>query len=288
MKTKAHDHHSQTESGKAIRDVFSQFLIHYELQDTSFISLSPAAATSAKIIDDLTEAAKKARTWNYFIGPPVGTTSTFPDDVDDTAYALISFAPPAESANLILDQFLANRHSRDGLIQTYFDEKRPRVCPFVLVNVLRVFYRYSRGEEVQNEFKHVRNILDNCGYENGAAQYLLAEPFLYFMACLVKENPEKKEIQELRKALIAGLRKRVGRPDDSFAVAARVLACQSMDVEVRSDISYLKELQDTDGGWETGWVCRYGRTKRRIGNRGVVTAFAIKALEQDRKLRSMR
>ena len=285
MKTKAHDHHSQTESGKAIRDVFSQFLIHYELQDTSLISLSPAAATSAEIITELTQAAEEARTWNYFIGPPVDTTSTFPNDVDDTAYALLSFAPPAESANPILDQFLANRHTRDGLIQTYFDKNRPRVCPFVLVNVLRVFYRYSRGEEVQNELNHVRNILDNCGYENGAAQYISAEPFLYFMACLIKENPEKKEIQELRTSVIAGLRKRVGCPGDSFAVAARVLACQSLDIEDESDISYLKKLQEVDGGWEIGWVCRYGRTQRRIGSRGVVTAFAIKVLEQDKERR---
>jgi hypothetical protein len=283
MKANAHNHHSQVENGTKIRDVFSQFLIHKELQDTSIISLSPATASSAEVRAEITRAASEAKTWNYFIGSPVGTTTTFPEDVDDTAYALLSFSPPATSANPILDRFLANRHSQDGLIQTYFDAKRPRVCPTVMVNVIRVFYHYNRGADIQNELQHVRNILLNRGYVNGAAQYLLAEPFLFFLACLIEENPGGTEIELLREPLIAGLRERVGRQDDSFAVAARVLACQSMGVWAGSDISYLKEFQELDGGWEIGWVCRYGRNQKRIGSRGVVTAFAIKALEQDRR-----
>jgi hypothetical protein len=56
-----------------------------------------------------------------------------------------------------------------------------------------------------------------------------------------------------------------------------------MGVWAGSDIAYLKEIQELDGGWEIGWVCRYGRSQKRIGSRGVVTAFAIKALEQDRR-----
>jgi hypothetical protein len=123
----------------------------------------------------------------------------------------------------------------------------------------------------------------NRAYVNGAAQYLLAESFLFFLARLVEAKPDKMEIQDLREPLVARLRERVGRHDDSFAVAARVLACQSMGVWAGSDVAYLKELQELDGGWEIGWVCRYGRNQKRIGNRGIVTAFAIKALEQDKR-----
>lgn len=99
------------------------------------------------------------------------------------------------------------------------------------------------------------------------------------MASLDKANPDKAEIQHLREPLVVRLRERVGRQDDSFAVAARVLACQTMGVWAGSDVSYLRELQEVDGGWEIGWVCRYARSKKGIGNRSVVTAFAIKALE---------
>jgi hypothetical protein len=160
------------------------------------------------------------------------------------------------------------------------------VCATVLVNVIRVFYHYDRGEDIQNELQHVRNILFYRGYVNGAAHYLLAESFLFFLARLVEANPDKTEIQSLRATLIDRLRERVGRHDDSFAVAARVLACQSMGVWAGSDISYLREFQQPDGGWEIGWICRYGRSKKKIGSRGVVTAFAIKALEQDRRCAS--
>jgi FMN phosphatase YigB (HAD superfamily) len=281
MKANAHNHVSCIENGPEFRDVFSQFLIHKVLHDTSIISLSPPNASASEIAAEIEKAGREAQTWNYFIGPPVGTTKTFPADVDDTATALLAFSPPASSANPVLDLFLANRHERDGLVQTYFCEKRPRVCPVVLCNVIRVFYHYNRGADVQNELQHVRDILYNKGYVDGTAMYLSAEPFLFFLSCLVEANPGAPEVQELRGPLTAALRERVGRHGDCFAVAARVLACQSLGVWAGSDIAHLKELQQSDGGWEVGWVCRYGRSQKRIGSRGVVTAYAIKALEQD-------
>jgi len=284
MKANAHNHTSCIENGPEFRDVFSQFLIHKVLQDVSIISLSPAGASESEIANEIEKASKEAQTWNYFIGPPVGTTRTFPEDVDDTATALLAFSPPASSANPVLDRFLTNRHERDGLVQTYFDEKRPRVCPVVLVNVIRVFYHYNRGADIKPEFQHVRNVLLNRGYVDGTAMYLSAEPFLFFLSCLVEANPEASEVQALRAPLAAALRERVGRRGDTFAVAARVLACQSLGVWAGSDVSHLKELQESDGGWEVGWVCRYGRSQKRIGSRGVVTAYAIKALEQDVKI----
>jgi FMN phosphatase YigB (HAD superfamily) len=275
--------HSRIENGPEVRDVFSQFLIHSVLQDTNIISLSPPTASTVEIEAELAQAAIKAQTWNYFIDAPIGTTNIFPDDVDDTANALLAFSPPAVSANAILDAMLANRHSKDGLSLTYFDEKRPRVCPFVLVNVVRVFYHYNRGADISRELEHVRRILMNHGYVDGTDTYLSGEPFLYFLACLITENPDSPEVQSLREQTVAALRTYVGRQGNSFAVAVRILACQALDVWCTSDVEHLKELPEADGGWEIGWVCRYGRSQKRIGSRGVSTAFAIKALEQDLK-----
>ncbi|KAF2847659.1 HAD-like protein [Plenodomus tracheiphilus IPT5] len=287
MKANARNHVSQIEGGGEFRDVFSQFLIHKVLHDPNIISLSPLGTSAVDIKAAISKAEHEARTWNYFIGPPVGTTKTFPDDSDDTAYALLAFSPPASSANIILDRFLANRHARDGLVQTYFCEKRPRVCSVVLVNVIRAFYHYGRGSDVRPEVQYVRSILENRGYVDGALEYFSAESFLYFVSCLVEANPSAREIQTLRRPLVAALRERVGRREDSFATAARVLACQTVGVWAASDVAYLKELQNVDGGWEVGWVCRYGRSKKRIGNRGVVTAFAIQALEQASRRRGV-
>ncbi|KAH3969492.1 hypothetical protein HBH69_000840 [Parastagonospora nodorum] len=283
MRANARNHVTQVEDGPMFRDVFSQFLIHTVLQDASIISLSPGEASTTQIEQDLQQAKQRAKQWNYFAGPPVGTTAKFPADVDDTAMALLAFSPPASSASAVLDTFLANRHSRDGLVQTYFDKSRPRVCAVVLVNVCRVFYHYNRGEDIQHELQYVRHILSNRACLEGTAMYLGTEPFLYFLSCLVQDNLNMPEVQSLREPLASALRERVGRGGDSFRIASRALACQAMGVWVDPDISDLKELQLCDGGWEIGWVCRYGRTQKRIGSRGVATAFAIKVLEHEAK-----
>jgi hypothetical protein len=281
MRNNARNHVSQIENGAELRDVFSQFLIHHVLHDGSIINLSTPDTSEAEVAEKIAKAGREAQTWNYFIGQPQGTTSTFPDDVDDTAIALLAFSPPASSANKVLDKLLTIRHARDGLVQTYFDEQRPRVCPWVLVNVVRGFYHYRRGADVQKELQYVSRVLLSRAYVDGSDYYASAEPFLYFLSCLVHANPDAAEVQALRVPLANACRERVGRRDDAFAVAARVLACQALGVWAESDVTYLKDLQQSDGGWEHGWVCSYGRSKKRIGNRGVVTAFAIKALEQD-------
>ena len=281
MMNNARNHVSAIETGVEFRDVFSQFLIHEKLQDTAIISLSPQSASVTEIEQKIAEAGKHATIWNYFIEEPVGTTKKFPEDADDTATALLAFSPPASSARSILDSLLTNRNARDDLIETYWCNSRPGICPVVLTNVVRAFYHYGRGADVQNELEFIRGILLNRGYIDGSAFYPSPESFLYFMSCLIEANPKAAEIQTLRQNLISSLRERVGHRGDSFAVAARILACQSLGLWTGSDMSYLKELQDIDGGWEIGWVCRYGRSKKRIGNRGVVTAYAIKALEQD-------
>jgi hypothetical protein len=47
------------------------------------------------------------------------------------------------------------------------------------------------------------------------------------------------------------------------------------------DIERLAVMQDEDGGWPLAWLCRFGRSKLRIGNRGVVTAYALKVVEYE-------
>ncbi|KAH6625539.1 HAD-like domain-containing protein [Boeremia exigua] len=282
MRDNARSSFSRIENGPEIRDTFSQFFIYHILRDASLISLSLADSLSTEIECEISKAMNQAKLWNYFIGSPIGTTSTLPTDVDDTAMALLAFSPPISSANIVLDKFLSNRCARRQLIQTYFCTQRQRIDPWVLTNVVRLFYHYNRGAEVRPELEYVSRVLKTRAYVDGSHDYVTPELFLYFCSCPVEENRRDEELQRLlRRELGNACRERVGRRDDALAVAARILACQAVDVCARSDIHYLRELQDLDGGWEIGWVCCFGRSRKRIGSRGMTTAFAIKALEQD-------
>jgi hypothetical protein len=58
----------------------------------------------------------------------------------------------------------------------------------------------------------------------------------------------------------------------------RVLACTSLGIDCSLDRHALLTRQYEDGSWENGWIYRYGSTDVKIGNRGVTTALAVKAI----------
>lgn len=41
----------------------------------------------------------------------------------------------------------------------------------------------------------------------------------------------------------------------------------------------LLDLQGDDGGWQVGYMYKYGRTGLKFGNRGLTTALAVRAVE---------
>ena len=62
----------ETNTGTTIRDNFAQLLIYHITGNMKLVSMS-----------------NHKRTWNFFQGKPLLTTETFPDDLDDTALALL-------------------------------------------------------------------------------------------------------------------------------------------------------------------------------------------------------
>lgn len=72
----AGSHVSRIENGPDLHEFFSQFIIHYELDDESLISLSPPNARPEEIKATIGQARKEAKIWNYFNGLPIGTTKT--------------------------------------------------------------------------------------------------------------------------------------------------------------------------------------------------------------------
>jgi hypothetical protein len=152
---------------------------------------------------------------------------------------------------------LANRND-DGLVQTYWDPERPRIDICVLTNVVRVFYKYDRGTEVNQCLDYISNALSSGSYGAGTRHYCTPETFLFFLSHLVVDNPNAAQLQCLRQPLASALAARTGVYEnqvtqseldlvqscqakgedyeayipsvDGLALAMRILSCHSLSV----------------------------------------------------------
>ncbi|KAL4769454.1 hypothetical protein BDW60DRAFT_218866 [Aspergillus nidulans var. acristatus] len=258
--------HSVTSTGVVIQDNFTQLLVLEATGDRELVYLE-----------------EHARSWNFFIGNPLLTTRAYPDDFDTTALALTVLEPSDVSVlQSVLDE-MASHVSVDGIILTYFDMTRPRVDPVVCVNVLTLFYKYGRGHELHTTLSWVRDVLKYRAYINGTRYYATPEAFLYFLARLLESTSTNGAGLPAHDEFVCLLRERVvervGLPGDALALAMRLLAARYVGIADVVDEERLREMQCEDGGWKVGWVYRYGKTDVRIGNRGLATALAVKALE---------
>jgi hypothetical protein len=304
---------NQIEHSGIFEDTFSQFLIMEATNDVSLLHLHPYQDLETN--EDIQTTMSTAHKWNYFLGESAGTTKAFPTDVDSTSYAMLAFTPTS-GVHSTLDDMLANRNE-DGLVQTYWDPARARIDICVLTNVVRAFYKYNRGTDIKPSLAYISQALTSGKYAFGTRHYCTPEVFLFFMSHLVADNPHAPALQSMRAALVEALTARTGiyeyhvtqaeldraqtsqvdgenhKPTvpevDGLAIAMRVLACQALEIQpdgFAEDVARLVSLQCEDGGWPLAWLCRYGRSKRRIGSQGVMTAYAVKALEVEASRRT--
>ena len=76
------------------------------------------------------------------------------------------------------------------------------------------------------------------------------------------------------------VQERIGAEGDSITLAMRILVCSFVGIRNDLDLCRLLPLQCIDGGWEIGWIYRYGASVDiSVGSRGLTTALAIKAIE---------
>lgn len=163
--------------------------------------------------------------------------------------------------------------------QTYFDHSRPRFDPVVCVNVLSLFYTYGRGYELHKTLQWVQEVLRNRAYLEGTRYYETPECFLFFVSRLLSISNDEELHITLGPILKERVQERIGAKGDALALAMRILTCNSVGISNEIDLRTLLPLQCDDGGWETGWMYKYGSSGIRIGNRGLTTALAIKAVE---------
>ena len=228
--------------------------------------------------------------WNYFFEAPVLTTHKFPPDADTTATAYLSlpvrYLSTVPDVGLVLDKMATNL-DLDGIMQTYFDPTRPRTTPEVCCNILRVFNKFGFGSDprIQKTEDYIVDCLHNNACLNGNRHYSTPESFLYFVARLYAET-SRGSLRKRLNAIKAQLQERLNVPTNPLALALRLFACQSVDLDpqlYRKDLETLMSLQDEDGGWPAGHFCCIGRTGARIGNRGLTTALAVRIMRREKR-----
>ncbi|ETS74731.1 hypothetical protein PFICI_13215 [Pestalotiopsis fici W106-1] len=237
----------------------------------------------------LLESKVKNGLWNYFIDGPILTTHHFPPDADTTATAYLSmpdrYLSTTVDAKLVMD-VMAQNLDQDGIMQAYFDSERPRTVPEVCCNILRMFHRFGYGAlpAAEKTEDYVVSCLDNNACLDGARHYTVPETFLYFVARLYTETSSEMLRGRLH-GIKAQLEDRLNEPTNPLALALRLFTCQIIGVEAKlykRDLDRLLALQDEDGGWPAGHFCCLGRTRVRIGNRGLTTALAVRILRHQR------
>lgn len=147
------------------------------------------------------------------------------------------------------------------------------------VNALSLFYAYGRGEQLRSTLTWVHEVLLNRAYLDGTRYYETAECFLYFMSRLLATSGDPDLHSLLKPLLKERVQERIGADGDSLALAMRILACDFVGIRDEVDLRTLLTLQCEDGGWEVGWMYKYGSSGISIGNRGLATALAIKAVD---------
>ena len=113
----------------------------------------------------------------------------------------------------------------------------------------------------------------------GTRYYTSADVCLYFFSRLLKSSDDLVLHELLWGLLKARTRERIGASGDPLQLAMRLLTCQMFELRNEVDLRALLDMQQEDGGWKAGWLCKYGSSGLRIGNRGVTTAMAVNAIE---------
>lgn len=67
--------------------------------------------------------------------------------------------------------------------------------------------------------------------------------------------------------------------NDVLACVLRLLASQALGLHNSGDLQAVIDAQLEDGGWPAVWLWQYGKEKVKLSSRGVVTAMAVRALE---------
>ncbi|KAI0967080.1 HAD-like protein [Xylaria arbuscula] len=231
--------------------------------------------------------------WQYFYENPFPESQDIPLEADTTSVGYLSL--PSKyllhgdaDVDSVLDIMAGNEI--DGVMKTYFSKDRPWIIPESCCNILRMFHRFGdeNDPDIQKTEQFVVDCLMNNACLHGNEYYSIPESFLYFAVLLYvdcRSELRSKHVECIMKLLRERLIQRIGVETNALALALRVFACQLADVPENfyaRDLKLLISLQERDGGWPAGHFRYVGVTGDRLGNRGLTTALAIRAIKHQR------
>ena len=166
-------------------------------------------------------------------------------------------------------------------LQTYFDRQKLRSDAVVSANVLACFYtfRYGHSRGLELTVQMVHDTLLHRDYLEGTHYYSSPDCCLFFFGRLLRCSDDDHLQTMLGPVLKERIQERVGQSGSALDLAMRILVCKWLDLSCGDDCHTLLSMQCEDGGWDGGWIYKYGSTGIQIGNRGVTTAMAIRALD---------
>ena len=147
--------------------------------------------------------------------------------------------------------------------------------------MLTCFYSFGRGRVngLDLTLQLVRDILLHREYLRGTRYYPSPDACLFFFGRLLRSSDDGHLHDMLSSLLKERIQERVGQSGSALDIAMRILVCKWLSQDYGSDDHTLQDMQGEDGGFEPGWMYRYGSTGVKLGNRGVTTAMALRALE---------
>ncbi|KAK7433944.1 hypothetical protein VKT23_020472 [Stygiomarasmius scandens] len=205
------------------------------------------------------------------------TAATFPDDLDTTSIALtvVPYMTDLER-DKVMDEMLLYVNS-DGIIQVYFDHARPRIDPIVCCNVLTLFHRYGRGNQLQKTMDWVADVLKFGACASGTRYYVSEDQFLFFVCRLCDSSTAVQH--RLGGDLRARITSRIGCEGDPLSLAMRIYAAAKIGIVDKVDLDRLLLMQRVDGSWSGGVFYKFPSIKQVAINDGLSTVIAVQAIE---------
>jgi hypothetical protein len=125
----------------------------------------------------------------------------------------------------------------------------------------------------------LHDILVNRAFINGTYYYIHPEYFLYAIVRFLEKATDSSIHSRFIPVLRQCVQERIGVPGDALSIAMRIVVCNYVGIRNDVDMEKLLQLQCEDGGWEMSWVYRLPSRGFMVGNRGLATAVAVKAIQ---------